>query len=147
MTYPDTVVGTIVHDHFLPVQLKVGDRLEVEDRYQAHWTPTILILDEQGREHHRSVGYLGPEEFAPMLLLGLGKYRCNRHEWDECEDALQRLLNEYPDSFYAPEGWYWRGVLAYKGRGEHDGLSRYWRQTEQRFPNTEWAQKASIVFV
>ena len=41
--------------------------------FNITWTPTMVVLDETGKEHHRNVGFQSPEEFIPFLDGGPGQ--------------------------------------------------------------------------
>ena len=55
-------------------------------RYAVKWTPTVIIMDSDGEEHHRFVGYLPPEDFIAQIILGKGKVD---FDLDRFEQAIQ----------------------------------------------------------
>ena len=71
VTYPNEKVASFIMQHMVPIQVSADSPLAKD--FRVNWTPTIIVLDFYGREHHRVVGYLPPEEFIPALLLGMGK--------------------------------------------------------------------------
>jgi thioredoxin-related protein len=42
-------------------------------RFDAVWTPTVLLLDSDGRERVRLEGYLPNNDFIGALMSGLGR--------------------------------------------------------------------------
>ena len=72
VTYPDSKVAGFVNDRMIPIQLLANAKPYADD-FNVKWTPTVIVLDEDGKEHSRTVGFLPPEEFVPSLLLGIIK--------------------------------------------------------------------------
>jgi len=52
-----------VENNFIPIQIDFNKNKALVKRYAVKWTPTIILLDSEGDEHHRFVGYLPPEDF------------------------------------------------------------------------------------
>ena len=51
-------------------------------RFSVKWTPTVVVLDPSGDEHHRFIGFLPPEDFIGQLILGKGKTEFNLESFD-----------------------------------------------------------------
>lgn len=73
VTYPDEKVVKFVDYNFVPVQINVSNKT-LTDRFNITWTPTIIVLDGDGNEAYREVGFLPPEEFIPMFMVAKGKW-------------------------------------------------------------------------
>ena len=56
------------------------------------------MLDEDGREQHRTVGFLPPEEFVPELMLAIAKIYLQNGKPVKARVFLERILAEYPRS-------------------------------------------------
>jgi thioredoxin-related protein len=67
-------------------------------RFTIQYTPTVITLDGDGKEHHRTVGFLPPEEFIPSLMLGIGKAHFEAKEFTKARAILEWLLTEFPRS-------------------------------------------------
>jgi thioredoxin-related protein len=93
--------------HLVPVRVPISSQPK---QFKVQWTPTLVTLDETGEEHHRTVGFLSPEELVPSLMLGIGKSYFDREMFAESEKMLKQLLAEYPRSDAAPEATYYLGV-------------------------------------
>lgn len=65
-------------------------------------TPTVITLDDEGKEHHRTVGFLPPEEFIPSLMLGIGKAHFDARQFTKARAMVEWLLIEFPRSQAAP---------------------------------------------
>lgn len=145
MTYPNTEVASFIEQHFIPVQFPIADRPDMAERFTAHWTPTIIILDSEGKEHHRSVGYLPPNEFLAMTALALGKLNFNHQRYDEAARWFELVTERYADTSAAPEALYWLGVARYKGRQDPNALISAWQALNERYPKSEWNTKVSFI--
>ena len=55
--YPDERVALFVNEHFVPARVHVKEQADdfarLGDRFNAHWTPTTLLLEPDGTERHR----------------------------------------------------------------------------------------------
>jgi tetratricopeptide (TPR) repeat protein len=128
----------------VPVRIKVREHPELMERYGANWTPTILILDPQGKERHRIEGFLPPGDFLAQLLLGLGHSAFARGDFAEAERQFDRVLTDVPDADAAAEAQYWKGVARYKATGEAAELTNTYQAFQRRYGDTPWAKKASV---
>lgn len=70
--YPDARVIDFVHQNMTPLRVRF-DAKPISTDFNVEWIPTHVTLDPQGKEHHRTVGFLAPDELIPSLLLGIGK--------------------------------------------------------------------------
>src|SRR5512140_1604645 len=113
VTYPNEQVIAFINEHLAPVRVPITSK-PLPKEFNATWTPTFVIVDSQGQEHHRSVGYLAPEEFIPFLMVGIAKVHFDKEQYDESESWLDRVIETYPKSAAAPEAVYYRGVGRYK---------------------------------
>lgn len=106
------------------------------------WTPTALILDENGRERHRIEGYLPRDEFEAQLQLGLARVLFMQKKWKNAEQLYEQILTDYPKSTAAPEAVYWKAVSRYKGTKDHTVLGEVGKTLQQKYPDSVWAKKA-----
>src|SRR5512136_2669929 len=113
VTYPDPKVVQFIQDHMIPLQVLFNAQ-PIATEFNIKWTPTVITLDAEGKEHHRTVGFLPPEEFIPSLMLGIAKSHFDQEKYEEALSMLDKLLKEYPRSDSAPEAAYFQGVGKYK---------------------------------
>jgi tetratricopeptide (TPR) repeat protein len=111
-------------------------------RYGVKWTPTIIILDLNGNEHHRFIGFLPPEDFAAQLILGKGKTEFDLDHFEEAMQCLQEVLVRYPKADAAPEAQYYLGVAKYKASHDPKELKLGLEVLQRDYPNSEWTKKA-----
>jgi hypothetical protein len=144
--YPDERVARLIQDNFIPVRVHVKDPdfKRLSQRYNAPWTPTLLVLDPSGTERHRIEGFLPAEDLLSQLTLGLSHSAFGREQWDEAERRFREVVDRYPRSEAAPEALYWAGVSRYKGKGDAAALAETGREFTRRYQESSWAKKASV---
>lgn len=145
VTYPNEKVASFITEHFIPLKLNILDNPEPAKRYQASWTPTILVRDADGREYHRHVGYLPPDDFLAQLSLARGMTEFERQNFGEAVNRFQEVINQYPTSSAAPQACYYMGVSHYK-LGDREKLMAAWGDLMKNYPDNDWAKKASFAF-
>jgi TolA-binding protein len=146
--YPDERVTRLVNAEFIPVRVHVKDAdnayARMSERLNANWTPTILILDEDGVERHRIEGFLPADDFLAQLKLGLAKSAFQRGAFDDAERRFREIVEQLPQSESAAEALYWAGVSRYKGKGEAAALGETARAFATKYTDSAWAKKASV---
>src|SRR6478672_2975739 len=85
VTYPNPEVDRFIEEHFIPVQFNVVEQPEVMERFNTPWTPTLLVLDTDGKEHRRSQGYLDPRRFLAEMSLALLQAAIDRQQFDQAD--------------------------------------------------------------
>jgi hypothetical protein len=139
----------MVSESFIPVQIDVTREdpqvIEAIERYRQFWTPTIIVLTPEGQEVRRSQGFFPPEEFIPELKLGLGQALMLEKNFAGAFDLFDQVVRDQADSRSVPEAMYWQGVSAYKRDGNAQSLIRYWKELQQKAPESDWWQKASFI--
>ena len=133
-----------ITSRFIPVQVHIQDQKPIFERFNAQWTPTQLVLDADGVERHRTEGFLPVDDFLAQLDLGLGRLHFQHEEFDKAESVLRSACDSFPKAGAAPEACYWAGVAAYKGTHDANHLAATARRLKERYPESEWARKASV---
>ena len=141
VTYPNTKVIEFVQENVVPLRVPVTDQPLPTD-FNVKWTPTLIVLDAEGKEHHRIVGFLPPEELIPSLMLGIAKSGFDREQYVEALSALEKLLGTYPKSDSAPEAIYLQGVCQYKSSHDPKPLKKAYEQLQAVYPSSEWTKRA-----
>jgi len=146
--YPDPRVREFITRHFTAVRVHPKQTpeafRELGDRYNAQWTPTILILDDSGTERHRVEGFLPVEEFVPQLMLGVAKAAFARKDYAGAERAYREIMDRFPDSEPAAEAQYWAGVSKYRATNDPSALKATAEAFANRYQTSTWATKASV---
>ena len=100
--YTNFQVIRFVEEHFVPVRVHVKEQAEafksLGDRYDAHWTPTVLLLDAAGEERHRIEGFLPADDFLAQLALGVGKTAFSQGRYADAEENFRQVLARHPEA-------------------------------------------------
>ena len=141
VTFPNPKVLAFVNENIIPLRLP-HDHKPLADQFQVKWTPTLVTLDTEGKEHHRTVGFLPPEELIPSLLLGRAKIHFDHEEFEKALKSLESILNEHPKSGAAPEAIFLRGVCGYKSTHTPKPLKDAYEKLQADYPESEWTKRA-----
>ncbi len=141
VTYPNDKVIEFTQKHLIPLRVAF-DAKPLSTDFDVKWTPTLITLDANGKEHQRTVGFLPPEELIPSLLLGIAKSYFNQEKFSEALSNLDKLLADYPKSDAAPEAIYLRGVCRYKSTHDPKPLKGAYEQLQANYPSSEWTKRA-----
>ena len=141
VTYPNESVIEFIQKHLIPLRVAF-DAKPLSIDFNVKWTPTLIVLDAEGKEHHRTVGFFPPEELIPSLMLGIAKSNFNRERFSEALSTLDNLLKENPKSDSAPEEIYMQGVCRYKNTHEARPLKEAYEQLQAKYPSSEWTKRA-----
>jgi len=141
VTYPNDRVIRFISENMIPLRVAF-DAQPLSANFNIKWTPTLITLNHDGNEHHRTVGFLAPQELIPSLLLGMGKSYFETDQFDEAIGSLEKLLGEYPESGSAPEAIYLRGVCRYKSTQNPEPLKVAYEQLTAEYPSSEWTKRA-----
>ena len=144
VTYPDSNVCFTIEKSFIPLQINFNKNKALVNRFSVKWTPTVIILDANGDEHHRFVGFLPPEDFIGQIILGKGKAEFNVESFEEAIQCFQEILVRYPKTDAAPEAQYYLGVAKYKASHDPMQLKSNLEILQKEYPNTEWTKKAQV---
>jgi len=141
VTYPDPRVIDFIEKKMIPVRVAFDAQPLAAD-FNVKWTPTLITLDIHGKEHHRTLGFLSPEELIPSLLLGKAKCHFDLDETQEALNPLDAILQNYPQSEAAPEAVYLRGVSTYKNTHNAAPLKEAYEMLKERYPSSQWTKRA-----
>jgi hypothetical protein len=129
--------------NFLPVKAHIKEHPAWFHRFDALWTPTVLILDSSGVERSRIEGYLPNSEFRAALESGSARVAFMHKQFADAERRYGDIVQRYPGTAAAPEAVYWTAVSHYKATNDHTVLGTAAEQLKNKYPGSIWAQKAS----
>jgi len=142
--YPDERVAQFINRNFVSIKTHIKENKEAFGRFGAQWTPTLIVLDSEGKEQYRFEGYLPPEDFLAQLEMGLARSAFERGGFPEAERRYREIAQKYPKSEVAAEALYWAGVSKYKATNDPAPLKQADRELKERYPESSWAKKASV---
>ena len=111
-------------------------------RFDAVWTPTVLLLDSEGRERARLEGFLPNNDFVAALMSGLGRISFVHKKYADADRRYGDVVARFANSHFAPEAMYWRAVAHYKATNEHTVLGKVAEEPRNTYPSSGWASKA-----
>lgn len=141
VTYPTAPVTEFVNKNVVPIRIPFDSEPLATD-FTIKWTPTFIILDENGKEHSRTVGFLAPGEFIPSIMLGIAKCHYELDRFQSALHCIDDILRDHPKSPAAPEAVFLRGVLVYKSTHDATSLKKAYERLEEEYPGSEWTKKA-----
>lgn len=142
--YSKEDVARFVAECFVPIKIDIKRNPENFAQFSVVWTPTVIISDQNGRERHRFVGYLPTEDFLAQLQLGIAKEAFSDTKFEEARKGFAAVGRLYPETSAAAEGIYWAGVSAYRDTGKNGSLSQCAIVLKEKYPESDWAKKASV---
>ena len=122
----------------------VKEQPDAFKRFGAEWTPTVLLLDPEGKERHRLEGFLPKEDYLAQLRLGMAHAARERGEFDDAERRYRELSDGRAPDDVAAEALYWAGFSKYKKSGDAEALAETNRAFKKRFTESAWAKKSSV---
>jgi len=141
VTYPDQKVADFIREKVIPLKLPF-DAKPTADDYNVNWTPTLITVNGHGKEHHRTVGCLPPEELIPSLLLGMGKVHFDQELINEALESFEKIVEEYPKSDSTAEALYLKGVSEYKKTHDAKPLKLAYELLQAGYPSSVWTKRA-----
>ena len=141
VTYPTPEVIGFINQNVIPVRVP-HDHQTLSKQFQVKWTPTLVTLDPAGNEHHRTVGFLPPEQLIPSLLLGKAKTEFDLDDFPSAIKTLETILGKHPKSGSTPESIYLYGVSLYKNTHDPKPLKEAYEKLKSQFPDNEWTTRA-----
>lgn len=141
LTYRAEEVVSFVHEYLIPVRIDFANKA-IYDNFNAIWTPTLLVLDYQGHEVQKTIGFLEPEKFMAMMHLGMAKVHFATGEYDAANVHFKRLMDRFPESSAVPEAVFFQGVNLFRQKNDPGQLKNAYEKLQKEFPATSWAKRA-----
>lgn len=149
VTYPDAEVARFLQERFRLVRVSLAEK-DPEVRhliktYRTLWSPGFVVLDSNGTELRRFLGYQPPRDFLAELKVALGKIQILHREVGAAFDTFRSVADLEPPAPVSAEALYWSGIAMFmRDRKEIDWLDEYWRELGQRFPESRWWTHANV---
>jgi hypothetical protein len=141
VTYPDESVFKFIQKNMVPLRV-ASDAQPLSAQFNIKWTPTLITLDADGKEHQRTIGFLYPKELIPSLLLGIAKGHFDRERFIEALSRLEEIVADHSQSDSEPEAIYLRGVCGYKSTHNPKPLREAYEHLQANYPSSEWTKRA-----
>lgn len=141
VAYIDPAVIQFVSDNLVPLRIPADDP-ELGASYKVKWTPCLLVMDADGTEHYRTLGFYPPKDLIPSLLLGMGKAKFNQADRLAACGYFEKILADYPSSSLAPEAVYLNGVSRYIETHDVKNLTGIYDLLAAQYANSPWLTRA-----
>ena len=99
-------------------------------------------MSSDGKERWRLEGYLSRDEFQAFLEMGLARMAFVRKDWADAEGRYAAVVEQYPDSKFAPEAVYYRGVSRYSASHDSADLATVAETFRNKYQDSIWALKS-----
>ncbi|MCL4502783.1 MAG: hypothetical protein M1438_13190 [Deltaproteobacteria bacterium] len=106
------------------------------------WTPTLLVLDADGKEHYRAVGFFKPEDLIATLETAKGRWALDTDQLPEARAIFEEVISCYPDKDAAAEAVFFLGVAKYKMSHDPKPLREAYDELTAKFPHSTWTKQA-----
>jgi hypothetical protein len=142
--YSEEKVRGFLEERFIPLRSECfwDNPTEPMRRFGIKWTPAFMVLDGDGREHHRFLGYVPSDDLLANLGVGLGKIHYDNDRMAEAMAQFQVVIDRHPDAGPTPEAVFLRGVAEYKLTHDAKALRRVYETLKARYPQSEWTRRA-----
>lgn len=140
-TYPNEAVSNFINQNVVPLQV-ASDQQPMASDFKVTWTPTLLILDQEGNEHHRTVGFMNADELIPSLLLGIGNLHFNGNDFKKALSSYEKIISDFSESDSAPEAIFQKGVSLYKSTNDPKLLKKAYEHLQDKYPVSQWTKRA-----
>ena len=141
VTYASRDVATFIDTYLTPVRFDTAKGPENPD-YHHIWTPTLLVLNLQGHELQRTIGFLNDDDFIAVMHLGLAKVRLDAGQYDTAIIPLKSIMETFYNNNYVPEAIYLCGVTMYKMTKNSSHLKDAYERLRKEYPDHIWTKRA-----
>jgi hypothetical protein len=127
--------------NFVPVQIQTTN-MAMMQRFSVSWTPTLIVLDTEGREHYRAVGFFTPEDMIATFLTAKGRWALDTDQLADARALFEEVISGYPDKDPAAEAIFFLGVAKYKLSHDPKPLRETYDELKAKFPQNRWTKRA-----
>lgn len=141
VTYPDERVAKFLSLNFVPVQIETSNTAMMQ-KFAVSWTPTLIVLDADGREHYRAVGFFTPDDMLATFLTAKGRWALDTDQLADARAIFEEAISCYADRDAAAEATFFLGVARYKLSHDPKPLREAYDLLNANFPHSLWTKQA-----
>lgn len=142
VTFADDKVAAFLNEHLVPIQIQADEAGDLGERYELRWTPHLLVLNPRERVLQMATGWFSPEELVPWTIMGLARDHFLQKNWTMTKVRCQWIIDDYPNSFAAPQAIYYHGVAATQADHDTRHLKAVLTTLQKNHPHSEWTMRA-----
>lgn len=110
------------------------------------WTPTFIILANDGSEVRKTTGYLNSQQFFSEMEIGRAVAFLRKAQPQIASEILGNYIANTDNNPLLPEALYWAGVVSYfLHKRNADSIIPYWERLLIEYPESAWAQRADCL--
>lgn len=140
----DREVIDLIEKETAPVMVNYDESEDLVRKYHVDWTPAFVIIDEEGVELEKWVGYLPKKDLMSQIILSKGLAALHLNRLVEAKSDFNELIEEFPDSELVPEAEYYLGITGFKETGDEFRLGEALRMLVDKYPDSQWTKRCSI---
>ncbi|MBF0557266.1 MAG: thioredoxin fold domain-containing protein [Nitrospirae bacterium] len=142
--YSDEKIQMYLQENFIAVKTQCffDKPVELMEQFNIKWTPTLIIHDKTGREHHRMVGYVPINDLFAHLEFGRAKVFFDTEHFSNAVEIFNKIIEIYPQAPVTPEAIFYLGVAEYKRYHDPAGLRRAYDTLKAKYSGSEWSRRA-----
>ncbi|MDY6971346.1 MAG: tetratricopeptide repeat protein [Thermodesulfobacteriota bacterium] len=142
MAWKDDRVIKVVTDWFIPLRVMKEKHENLFKKHLIVWTPTILILDTEGRDHCRFSGFLTAVELCARIILDGAKAELNLGNYELALKCFEEVVEKYRETFAVPEAIFYLAVARFLPGHNPKVLKEGLERLRKEFPESEWTLRA-----
>ncbi len=141
VTYPNERVAKFLSLNFVPVQIQTTNS-EMMAKFAVSWTPTLIVLDADLREHYRAVGFFSPDDLIATFMAAKGRWALALGMLADARAMFEEVISCHPDSDAAAMATFFLGVAKYKMSHDPKPLREAYDALKAKFPHSPWTKQA-----
>lgn len=144
VTYPQQAVRQTINENYVPLKLQCNfaKPTDLMKKYHVRWTPTLLVLNSDGKARFHTVGYMPPEELVAQLELLRAMERFDEGQFETALSELRGVVDNHSTTSAAPQALFYWGVAGYKSSKDPKKLKRMHTEIKENYPQDLWAKKS-----
>lgn len=103
VTYPNPSTVELVKDWMVGLRVDVNSQRDLAMEFRIQYTPTLVVLDGDRTELHRSVGFHPPDQLVPELMAIAARAHYQNRRIRKALALSRKILSDHPKSTWAAE--------------------------------------------
>lgn len=142
--FSDPDAESLISEKFVPLMFLTFTDKEATEAFNINWSPSLVVLDENGKEHYRSYGRQDGGNLRATLLNALGRADFNRKRYKSAIKYFDEVIDTLQDSSSIAEAYYWKGAC-YDKLGDMATTAKIFTLIADKYPDTHWGRAASAI--
>jgi len=134
-------VAKFISLNFVPVQVETSNT-EMMRKFSISWTPSLLVLDAEGKEHYRAIGFFTADDLIATFMTARGRWALDLDQLADARAIFEEVISCYPDKDAAAEATFFLGVAQYKMDHDPKHLREAYDILKEKFPQSMWTKQA-----